>query len=44
MRPRDRGVIVQVGLALAYRAIPLQSASLANRYLARTGYAKEKAE
>jgi NAD(P)-dependent dehydrogenase (short-subunit alcohol dehydrogenase family) len=27
MRPRDRGVIVQVGSALAYRGIPLQSAS-----------------
>ncbi|GAA4578156.1 SDR family oxidoreductase [Planotetraspora phitsanulokensis] len=26
MRPRDRGVIVQAGSALAYRAIPLQSA------------------
>jgi NAD(P)-dependent dehydrogenase (short-subunit alcohol dehydrogenase family) len=26
MRPRDRGVIVQVGSALAYRAIPLQAA------------------
>jgi NAD(P)-dependent dehydrogenase (short-subunit alcohol dehydrogenase family) len=26
MRPRDRGVIVQVGSALGYRAIPLQSA------------------
>jgi NAD(P)-dependent dehydrogenase (short-subunit alcohol dehydrogenase family) len=26
MRPRDRGVIVNVGSALAYRAIPLQSA------------------
>ena len=26
MRARDRGVIVQVGSALAYRAIPLQSA------------------
>jgi NAD(P)-dependent dehydrogenase (short-subunit alcohol dehydrogenase family) len=26
MRPRNRGVIVQVGSALAYRAIPLQSA------------------
>jgi NAD(P)-dependent dehydrogenase (short-subunit alcohol dehydrogenase family) len=26
MRPRDRGVIVQVGSALSYRAIPLQSA------------------
>ena len=26
MRPRDRGVIVQVGSSLAYRGIPLQSA------------------
>jgi NAD(P)-dependent dehydrogenase (short-subunit alcohol dehydrogenase family) len=26
MRPRDRGAIVQVGSALAYRAIPLQAA------------------
>ena len=26
MRPRDRGVLVQVGSALAYRGIPLQSA------------------
>src|SRR4029078_4196093 len=26
MRPRDEGVIVQVGSALAYRGIPLQSA------------------
>jgi NAD(P)-dependent dehydrogenase (short-subunit alcohol dehydrogenase family) len=26
MRPRDRGVIIQVGSALAYRAIPLQAA------------------
>jgi hypothetical protein len=26
MRPRDRGVIVQVGSALGYRSIPLQSA------------------
>src|SRR3712207_6452931 len=26
MLPRDRGVIVQVGSALAYRGIPLQSA------------------
>jgi NAD(P)-dependent dehydrogenase (short-subunit alcohol dehydrogenase family) len=26
MRPRDRGVIVQVGSALAYRGVPLQSA------------------
>ena len=26
MKPRDRGVIIQVGSALAYRSIPLQSA------------------
>jgi NAD(P)-dependent dehydrogenase (short-subunit alcohol dehydrogenase family) len=26
MRPRDRGVVIQVGSALAYRGIPLQSA------------------
>src|SRR5438067_9790431 len=26
MRPRDRGVIVSVGSALAFRAIPLQAA------------------
>ena len=26
MRPRDRGVILQIGSALAYRSIPLQSA------------------
>src|SRR5690349_9827250 len=26
MKPRDRGTIVQVGSALAYRGIPLQSA------------------
>src|SRR5438128_5188435 len=26
MKPRDRGVIIQVGSALAYRGIPLQSA------------------
>jgi hypothetical protein len=26
MRPRDRGVVVQVGSSLAYRGIPLQSA------------------
>jgi NAD(P)-dependent dehydrogenase (short-subunit alcohol dehydrogenase family) len=26
MRPRDRGIIIQVGSALAYRGIPLQSA------------------
>jgi NAD(P)-dependent dehydrogenase (short-subunit alcohol dehydrogenase family) len=32
MRRRDRGVIVQVGSALAYRAIPLQSAYCAAKH------------
>jgi NAD(P)-dependent dehydrogenase (short-subunit alcohol dehydrogenase family) len=32
MRPRDRGVIVQVGSALAYRAIPLQAAYCAAKH------------
>jgi short-subunit dehydrogenase len=32
MAPRDRGVIVQVGSALAYRAIPLQSAYCAAKH------------
>jgi hypothetical protein len=32
MKPRDRGVIVQVGSALAYRAIPLQAAYCASKH------------
>jgi NAD(P)-dependent dehydrogenase (short-subunit alcohol dehydrogenase family) len=32
MRPRDHGTIVQVGSALAYRAIPLQSAYCASKH------------
>jgi NAD(P)-dependent dehydrogenase (short-subunit alcohol dehydrogenase family) len=32
MAPRDRGVIVQIGSALAYRAIPLQSAYCAAKH------------
>jgi NAD(P)-dependent dehydrogenase (short-subunit alcohol dehydrogenase family) len=32
MRPRDRGVIVQVGSALAYRGIPLQSPYCASKH------------
>jgi NAD(P)-dependent dehydrogenase (short-subunit alcohol dehydrogenase family) len=32
MLPRDRGVVVQVGSALAYRAIPLQSAYCAAKH------------
>jgi NAD(P)-dependent dehydrogenase (short-subunit alcohol dehydrogenase family) len=32
MRPRDHGVIIQVGSALAYRSIPLQSAYCAAKH------------
>ncbi len=32
MLPRDRGVILQVGSALAYRGIPLQSAYCASKH------------
>jgi NAD(P)-dependent dehydrogenase (short-subunit alcohol dehydrogenase family) len=32
MKPRDRGVIVQVGSALAYRSIPLQAAYCAAKH------------
>jgi len=35
MKPRDAGVIVQVGSALAYRAIPLQSAYCAAKFAVR---------
>ena len=35
MRPRDRGTIVQVGSALAYRSIPLQSAYCAAKAAVR---------
>jgi short-subunit dehydrogenase len=35
MRPRDEGVIVQVGSALAYRAIPLQSAYCGAKFAIR---------
>jgi NADP-dependent 3-hydroxy acid dehydrogenase YdfG len=35
MLPRDRGVIVQVGSALAYRAIPLQSPYCASKFAIR---------
>lgn len=31
MRPRNRGVIIQIGSALAYRSIPLQSAYCASK-------------
>ena len=32
MMPRDRGVIIQVGSALAFRSIPLQSAYCASKH------------
>ena len=35
MLPRDRGIIVQVGSALAYRGIPLQSAYCAAKHAIR---------
>lgn len=35
MQPRDRGVIVQVGSALAYRGIPLQAAYCAAKHAAQ---------
>lgn len=35
MKPRDKGVIVQVGSALAYRAIPLQSAYCGAKFAIR---------
>ena len=35
MRPRDEGTIVQIGSALAYRSIPLQSAYCAAKAAVR---------
>lgn len=35
MRPRDAGVVIQVGSALAYRGIPLQSAYCAAKFAIR---------
>lgn len=35
MRPRNRGVIIQVGSALAYRAIPLQAAYCGAKFAVR---------
>jgi NAD(P)-dependent dehydrogenase (short-subunit alcohol dehydrogenase family) len=35
MRPRDRGTIVQIGSALSYRAIPLQSAYCGAKFAIR---------
>ena len=35
MRPRNRGTIVQVGSALSYRAVPLQSAYCGAKFAIR---------
>ena len=35
MRPRNRGTIIQIGSALAYRGIPLQSAYCGSKYAIR---------
>ena len=35
MKPRDRGTIIQIGSALSYRAIPLQSAYCGAKFAAR---------
>jgi NADP-dependent 3-hydroxy acid dehydrogenase YdfG len=44
MRPRDRGLIVQVGSALAFRGIPLQSAYCAAKHAIRGFDASLRAE
>lgn len=44
MLPRDRGVIVGVGSALAYRAIPLQSAYCGAKHATRGFYASVRCE
>ena len=44
MLPRDRGTIVQVGSALAYRGIPLQSAYCGSKHALRGFYDSVRAE
>ena len=44
MRPRDRGTIVEVGSALAYMAIPLQSAYCAAKFACRGYFEAVRAE
>jgi short-subunit dehydrogenase len=44
MRPRDRGVIVQIGSALGYRGIPLQSAYCAAKHAIRGFTASVRSE
>jgi short-subunit dehydrogenase len=44
MRPRDRGTVVQVGSALAYRGIPLQSAYCGSKHALRGFYSSVRSE
>ncbi len=44
MRARDRGTVVQVGSALAYRGIPLQSAYCGSKHALRGFYDSVRAE
>ncbi len=44
MRPRDRGAIIQIGSALAYRGIPLQSAYCGAKHAIRGFTASVRAE
>jgi short-subunit dehydrogenase len=44
MRPRDRGAIVNVGSALAFLAIPLQSAYCASKFACRGFFQSVRAE
>jgi short-subunit dehydrogenase len=44
MRPRNRGTIVQVGSALAYRGIPLQSAYCGSKHALRGFYGSVRSE
>ena len=44
MQPRDRGVIVHVGSALAYRSIPLQAAYCASKHAVLGFYAALRTE
>jgi short-subunit dehydrogenase len=44
MRPRDRGTIVEVGSALSYMAIPLQSAYCASKFACRGYFEAVRAE
>jgi NAD(P)-dependent dehydrogenase (short-subunit alcohol dehydrogenase family) len=44
MRPRDRGTIVQVGSALAYRGIPLQAAYCSSKAAGRAFFESARVE